>query len=201
MVGAESFPSRAVEDVTPVLFDHIAKLREQRAFQASIFVIVIESNLPMIADSLRRQLEGRNIRRCCIMAQDAKRQRDGTAVMRTGTRTIRGNPEAIAHALSSLLALRAIRFASAFTVSRPLEVDVAVRSRILTEFRSFKRRIKPPTAASRNKRYEATYEGIDGNGAPMTTDYIMALGFILLNREIFNTSPSYQAYRVDGVDT
>ena len=183
-----------------MLYAHIEKLREQPAFRHSTSVLVIESNLPMIADSVRRQLEERGIKRCCIMAQDAKRQRDGSAVMRTGTRTIRGNPEAIAHALSELLGLRAIRFASTFTVSHAIRVDVPVRSRIINEMRSFKRRIKPPTASSRTKRYEATYEGIDGNGAPTTTDYIMAIGFILLNREIFRTSPSYLGYRGDGAD-
>jgi hypothetical protein len=186
--------------VSEVLYDHIAALRAQAPFRHATAVLILESNLPMIAETVRLQLEERRITNCCVMAQDPKRQRDGSGVMRTGTRTMRGKPEAMAHALSELLGLRALRFGSTFAVAHPSKVDVSVRSRIVTEMRSFKRRIRPPTATSRVKRFEATYEGIDGNGAPITTDMMDAIGFILLNHEIFRTSPAYQAHRTRGLD-
>lgn len=199
-MGGENFPARGTEDVSGVFVDHIAALRQHAAFRHSIVVIIIESNLPMIADSVRRQLEQRGVGRCCLMAQDRKRQRDGTAVMRTGTRMTRGKPAEIAHALSQQLAQRAIRFATPFTVVHKSAVDIGVREKIVRELRCFKRVISPPTATSRHRHFEATYVGKDNSGNPMTTDYIDALGHTFLEREVFRSSPSYQAYRVHGTD-
>lgn len=199
-MGGENFPARATEDVTSVFYDHINALRAQVSFRHAIIVIILESNLPMIAESVRRQLEQRGIMRCCVMAQDPKRQRDNTVVMRTGTRMTRGKPAEIAHALSQQLAQRALRFATPLTVVHTSQVEMGVREKIIKELRCFKRVILPPSASSRHRHFEATYMGKDNAGNNCTTDYIDAIGHTFLNREVFRSSPSYLAYRINGQD-
>lgn len=196
MIGGESFASRATETVTSALVKHIEQVRQLAAFRHATCVLVIESNMVMIADTVRREIERSGLRKICIMAQDPKRQRDGTSVMRTGTRTTRVNKPAMVRALAELMAMRAIRFAAPFLSVVDSPVEMAVRQKVTLEIRCFKRVVHPPRPGARQPQWEATYQGIGSDGAHVSDDFMMAIGFILLNRDIFYTSPSYSAHRV-----
>jgi hypothetical protein len=182
--------------VTTALVQHIEQLRRQLPFRHATVVLVIESNMVMIADTVRREIEQKGLRKICIMAQDPKRQHDGTSVMRTGTRTTRTNKPAMVRALAELMAMRAIRFAAPFVSTFESPVEMAVRQKVTLEMKCFKRVVHPPRQGARQPQWEATYQGIRADGGPMSDDFMMAIGFILLNREIFFTSPAYSAYRV-----
>lgn len=180
--------------------DHINALRQTHWFRHAMVVVNIESNLPMIAESVRRQLEQRGVINTCIISQDPKRLGDGTTVMRTGTRMTRGRPAEIAHALAQLLAARALRFATPFVCVHPSRIDISPKQKIIKELRAFKRVIHPPTLNGRKRHYEATYEGRDNSNNPTTTDTVDSLGHTCCTLEVFRTSPSYQPYRINGRD-
>ena len=183
--------------MTMALVEHMRALRERPAMARAIFVIIIEANLARIAEDTRRaMLRLSGMHEYVIIAQDPKRYRNGTRVMRTGTRTTHESKESLALALQDLIMRRAIRFNKDFVVGRQNGLEMAPRARIMMELRHFKRELKPPK--NRYGDWDTYYIGIADDGGHMTTDCIMAIGFVLLNVEVFLTSPEYANYRRNG---
>lgn len=193
-MGGELFASKATEDASAVIQEHIKALRRNPALSSAVAVLIVESNMPMVAESIRRQLQFR-IERLCVLAQDPDPRHQ--FALRTGTRTTRENKPAMIYALSELFSRRAVSFAHQFTTIKKNDLGEAVNvpEKFIKQLTCYKRTIMPPKPSSRTQEYQAIYKGKDDNGDRVPDDLILSTGFIVLNREVFLTSPSYVTWR------
>jgi hypothetical protein len=196
VLGAEILPANATDDKVAALLAHMRAMRQRPQFSRAIFVIIIESNWGNFAEDARRGMQRLGVHDVVFMKQDPKRYRNGQWAMRAGTRTTHQSKDQLAEGIGRLLARRALRFHRDFVVSRRNDLEIGPRERLILELRHFKREMKPPQ--NRYGEWKAFYIGIANDGGHMSTDCIMALGFVLLNVDIFLTSPDYAAYRGSG---
>ena len=203
MLGAEVAPAGTTDELSEGLLEHILAVRRAHVgLRQATAVVVIESNLPLVAESVRRHAEQRpGAGRLCVMAEDLKRSRSGDALgaVRAGTRTTRQNKPELVAALANVLQLRAMRFVEPFVVARlrlQPSTEGAPRANILQELADFKveiRRAKGKNAAYRPP--DLIYSGQHPGSGRARDDYVMALGFVFLLYEVFVQSPMYAAYR------
>ena len=204
ILGAEVCSSKVPEDLARGAMAHILAIRNTHvALKDATAVVIIESNLPLIAEAVRRVVESTHgIGRTVIMTEDRKKHRGGggmDAVARAGTRTSRTNKPEMVAALSTALQMRAVRFATPFVVARPDQQPMGEphpRECVITELSDFKQEIKVPKGKNAAyKTIERAYSGRHAGNSRARDDYCMALCFIMLLYDVFRQSRQYAAYR------
>jgi hypothetical protein len=197
-------PVRATEELGQCVAKHIQAVRRLPAFREATAVVVVESNLPLIAESVRRTLEQSRVPRILVLCEDRKRARSALGAMdaevRAGTRTTRQNKPEMVAAMTRLLQMRSLAFHAHFVVAQPERQPVDEphpRDNILTELANFKREFKMPKTRTQAAYVRPTmaYSGRHPGGGRARDDYVMCLGISLLAYELFLASPVYAAYR------
>lgn len=175
---------------------HIQAVRRQvPGMRDALAVVVLESNLPLLAPTVTRRLEESSVGRVCVMREDRKRGRDGSELVRAGTRTSRQNKPEMVAAIREVLVQGALRFHTKMAVPQaqappaPGETAPHPGAPLVAQLLAFKREIKMPRQGS------LAPPAIHYTGKPGLDDMVMALGFILLNHEVFMLSPAYRGYR------
>jgi hypothetical protein len=191
------------DDIADAVHKHILAVRKRVAgMQLASAVVILESNLPLLAETIKRTLYQRSVPRCVVMHEDRKRGRDGAPdEVRAGTRTSRTNKPQMVAALKEVLAWRAMKMHGQFVVAQPEQQpqdEAHPRDNIVTELENFKvERVMRNVSKARRPyvREHLEYSGRHQHGGRARDDYVMALGFIMLMSTVFLSAPEYRVYR------
>lgn len=166
-------------------------------------VVIIESNLPLLAESIKRAIYQQAVTHCVVMHEDRKRARPGGVMgeVRAGTRTSNETKGQQVAAMREAFGFRAVRFHAQFVVAQPEKQpqdEAHPRDNIITELANFKEEVRLRNVSKANKPYTQTvllYSGRHAGGGRARDDYVMAFGFVLLLYTVFISAPEYRAYR------
>ena len=165
-----------------LVVDHIRACRRIKGLKDSLSVLMIESNMPGIAQSIMRTIRERQLVNCVIM-----RDKDGN----TGCRTTPQNKPSMVYDTQTIMREKRIVFHRDFTT---FGIDYCpeddLRDTLIAEMRSFTRTIIPSKTNPDN-----VSERFSGKASGGKDDFVMALMINIYWRKLFLVEERYRMYR------
>lgn len=184
--------------VAGVIISHIEKVRSLPGFKRSLAVIIIESNLPVIAGDVLLEIKKiqshTNLGDIIFMNENDSKDSGLRLSGAVGSKTTKFNKPLMFKELTNQLQNRTILLYKKFIVSQEeFSTCGDIKEEFISELRNFKKEIVFPKNQTNDFETKVIYYGKSKNGD--NDDFVMALGIIVLMAKYFITKDKYIPYR------